>query len=453
MDLKTFLSYLHDGAFEVFQSILQPLNNKDLKSLRLVLRDLSDSIFPYMFSRVYISCHEKDLEVLTAIADHERARWHVREMVWDDTAFDPWINGLRSYRDRLIQVATLKTHQVDTDAIAQAYSFWSAEAARFKANRAGEKDRRALELCVSRFPRLQHITLLSRSRLTYVNPLGYWRTFQTPRRRYWQQQPFTHLLLDPEPFKPSSFIPVEQSEGVRPLRLLLATMDTNRRPVVGALEISSIGGRQTRASGSPTEHRNQRTWHIDLDELTSERKSTVSAGKVALHLLVESQMEDIFCQKDLWEQLIEDTCLRATDTVEELTFSAVSLDSFWAYLQQGGLTVFTNCCSLRRVVLHGCWCIDPSAFLTFLRRCTPVREIEITTMDLDGVSWYSVLTGLRDKGILFDKFELCSCRCPSEYYGWQGSRPWVAPWNGSTNRIVPFLAGEVSVFPLWQGPG
>lgn len=62
------------------------LPNRDLKSLRLACKVLSESA-PLSFSRVFLSAHSRDIEVFRAVANHPTFRQQVTEIIWDDSRF------------------------------------------------------------------------------------------------------------------------------------------------------------------------------------------------------------------------------------------------------------------------------------------------------------------------------------------------------------------------------
>ncbi|KIL93010.1 hypothetical protein FAVG1_04191 [Fusarium avenaceum] len=68
---------------ELIAAICNLLSNRDVKNLRLTYRYLRDKS-PLRFDRVYISANPRNIEVLTAIANHEVFRHRVKEIIWDD---------------------------------------------------------------------------------------------------------------------------------------------------------------------------------------------------------------------------------------------------------------------------------------------------------------------------------------------------------------------------------
>ncbi|RMZ87384.1 hypothetical protein DV736_g5391, partial [Chaetothyriales sp. CBS 134916] len=388
-----------------------------------------------------------------AISISPRLRVAVNEIVWDDTIFDQRITGLETYTDRLRTIMSLPSYVLkrDKDIISESYQFWASEATALRENLSKGVDLHLLEKSISSFPNLRQITLMSRSRLTYVDLGEYWDHWQTPRSRAWKKTWFARHLIHPEPFKPSSGTTVRQSEGIRPMEMLLNM--ASRHLKLGALAVSLIGGGQTRASGGMNGNRYERKWHIDLSELTKVRNHDISASKITLHLLIEQQTEDIFRQENLWETLIDQTLQAGSETLEALRMSNICLDWFWEYLQSHRGTMLDNCKVLKRVDFEGGWCRDPAELLKFLGGSTAVKEISITSMDVEGTSFYGVLQDLRQASISFDKFEIRSSRCPAEFYPYQVDNSWAAPWDGTSDKVVPWLKGEQVDFPLSQGPG
>jgi hypothetical protein len=68
---------------ELYAYIASYLNGRDTKSVRLTSRILCDRI-PLRIERVFLSANERNVDVFRAIADHERLRQRVTEIVWDD---------------------------------------------------------------------------------------------------------------------------------------------------------------------------------------------------------------------------------------------------------------------------------------------------------------------------------------------------------------------------------
>jgi hypothetical protein len=68
---------------ELYAYIASYLNGRDTKSVRLTSRILCDRT-PLRIERVFLSANERNVDVFRAIADHERLRQHVTEIVWDD---------------------------------------------------------------------------------------------------------------------------------------------------------------------------------------------------------------------------------------------------------------------------------------------------------------------------------------------------------------------------------
>ncbi|RMD42001.1 hypothetical protein DV735_g3088, partial [Chaetothyriales sp. CBS 134920] len=406
MDLVSFLLYLDSGAPSTFVLFIACLGNSDIKSLRLTARPLSSAMHPYLFRRIYFSAHETDLAVFRSISANARLCVAVREIVWDDTIYDQWITGLATYTDRLTSITPLPIHVLKREKamITEAYRFWASEATAWRENVSKGRDQQLLEDSISSFPNLRQITLMSRSRLTYVDLDEYWHHWQTPRSRAWKNTPFTRHLIPPEPFKPASIITVRQSEGIRPMQILLGMHGPRLR--LGAVVISLIGRRQACGSGRMNANRYQRKSHIDLSEFTKVRRHDTSAGKIALYLLIEQQTEDIFRQGNLWETLIHQAVQSASETLEELSLSNICLAWFWEYLKSGRRQMLEDCRALKRVDFEGGWCQSPVPLLKFLRRSTAIKIVSITSIDMEAASFRTVLQELRHANVLFDKFEI-----------------------------------------------
>ena len=68
---------------ELLTAIVSYLLNPDLKSLRLTCKALGEEV-PLHFDRVFLSANSRNIEVARAIADNERFRKGVQEIIWDD---------------------------------------------------------------------------------------------------------------------------------------------------------------------------------------------------------------------------------------------------------------------------------------------------------------------------------------------------------------------------------
>ena len=444
--------YLQTGCPSTFHYLLTLLPNTSLKALRLTIKPLSPHLFPYLFIRLYISAHDIDLFVLRHIASHPLARQHVTELFWDDTRFDQWISGFQTYTDRLDTLTTTPTHILrrDRGIVEEAYRFWAAEATSFAENRAEDVDVKTFEECVLQFPNLNAIYVLSRSRLTYVDPDDYWRIWQTPRTRVWQGKAFSRYLLQPEPFKPSTGTTGHESEGIRPMRIIRGLARDNPREFrVGMLALNSIGGGQSRASGVTmhTTNRFERRTFIDLQKLTArEYAGRKRTGKVGLQLLLETQTEDIFHHSGVLEDNLDLLMMDTASTLESLVISNVCLDWFLNY----ATLVNTQTPYLRRlktVRIEGGSSDGPLDFLHFLAKQTTVREVTFDGLHLEGTTWSEVLHDLRANSITFDKFELHPSRGKAQIFA-SPIENWVVSKMVFSDQIVPWLKGETTLFPL-----
>lgn len=75
---------------ELLLAILECLEKKDLKQVRLVSKLWCPVATELLFDRIYFSAHEKDLDVFNKIGGHPLLRKAVRELVYDTTTFrDP----------------------------------------------------------------------------------------------------------------------------------------------------------------------------------------------------------------------------------------------------------------------------------------------------------------------------------------------------------------------------
>ncbi|KAJ5625823.1 hypothetical protein N7510_002132 [Penicillium lagena] len=73
-----------DLPVELFHTVLSHLPNRDIKSLRLVSKQFCDSV-ELRLSRVFLSANPLNIKVFRAVADHNKFRYKITEIVWDDT--------------------------------------------------------------------------------------------------------------------------------------------------------------------------------------------------------------------------------------------------------------------------------------------------------------------------------------------------------------------------------
>ena len=458
MELKDFIVYLHDGAYTVYEQLIGHLSNADLKSLRLSIRPLSADLFPRLFRRIYISTHTDDLEVFVRIAKHQRAAKYVREIIWDDTTFDRRLLDIEEYRSRLEDVKP-RSKQAD---LGRAHEFWSQCCSGSNANKKTQQDHVALQRHIRSFHNLESVTVMSRSRLTYVDSDMYRKIWQTPRSRKWRALAFYGSLLDPEPHKAR---PGEQTvletEGFQTFQFLGHWSDQEYLRIV-ALNVELLGSGQSRIMGGQAATRWwERKWVIDLNELMENERRVVTKPQVELRLLLELQTQNLWQSDGHWEPTIFNFMWRTRSSLQEITFSSMCLDWFWHAIQTHVPTMsrlnvsddrneLIQCQYLRKFTFRNCWCSDPLALLTWLRNSTSVCQIELVALDMEGLSWPQLLLEMKSAGLQFDEFEVTRCRSPGLGVGFGGSQTWEAPYSGSSEDITAWLRGESSMPPLQQ---
>ncbi|SCO44906.1 uncharacterized protein FFNC_10112 [Fusarium fujikuroi] len=90
------LSILNRLPLELLSQVVYTLPNADIKNLRLTCSHLGNASLP-RFNRVFISANLRDIEVFTLIANHDRFRFKVAEIIYDDSRFNgPWSRGPRA---------------------------------------------------------------------------------------------------------------------------------------------------------------------------------------------------------------------------------------------------------------------------------------------------------------------------------------------------------------------
>lgn len=103
-ELHRGLSHLIRLPATTYTFIISHLPNRDIKSLRLTCK-FFHGIAPLRFHRVFISAHQRDIQVLYAIADSETFRYGVTELIWDDARLinfshlTPCSDEIQDYKD------------------------------------------------------------------------------------------------------------------------------------------------------------------------------------------------------------------------------------------------------------------------------------------------------------------------------------------------------------------
>lgn len=69
--------------FKLWGYITSHLSNTDIKSLRLVCSKFNNEVF-LRLDRVFISANPLNIEVFRNIASHDKFRYLVTEIVWDE---------------------------------------------------------------------------------------------------------------------------------------------------------------------------------------------------------------------------------------------------------------------------------------------------------------------------------------------------------------------------------
>ncbi|KAM0546634.1 hypothetical protein ACHAPJ_010772 [Fusarium lateritium] len=88
IDSSTSSNHFQRLPDELIGSICDFLPNSDIKNLRLASRFLGQKS-RLRISRVFISAHPRNLDVVRAIADHETFRLGIEEIIWDDATLKP----------------------------------------------------------------------------------------------------------------------------------------------------------------------------------------------------------------------------------------------------------------------------------------------------------------------------------------------------------------------------
>src|SRR6202041_3310081 len=88
---------------ELLMEIFRHAEKGDLKSIRLASKAFSAISSRFLFDRVYISIHLKDLEILSDISRHPVLRLLVREAIYSGIFFNTFASSIMDsyYQDRL----------------------------------------------------------------------------------------------------------------------------------------------------------------------------------------------------------------------------------------------------------------------------------------------------------------------------------------------------------------
>ncbi|KAF4494318.1 hypothetical protein FAGAP_9572 [Fusarium agapanthi] len=84
------LSIVNRLPLELLNQVIYTLPNADINNLRLTCSYLGNASLP-RFDRVFILTKPRDIEVFTLVANHDRFRFKVTEIIYDDSRFGhPW---------------------------------------------------------------------------------------------------------------------------------------------------------------------------------------------------------------------------------------------------------------------------------------------------------------------------------------------------------------------------
>lgn len=476
MDFESFMTYLLDGAYDAFNEIVSELSVQDVKSLRLVLRSMAPSLFPYMFKRLFLSIHDTDLAVFKNVVSHPIARRNITQICWDGSMLDSEMarqTEMGSFDDRYADcLAQSKDTPVtlwglpdDVDKGLQRHSlswvldFWTDEAEKSEANMFGAADMLLLKESLSNMPHLRRINLVSRKKPTRVHPTTYLDMWQTPRAREWAKFPFYDYMLDPIPYH--SHMKEGERESIRAMRCLIALCE-EKCASVGSIIVAPFGNHTRLTARSVRVQGELEFPNVEPDVLTNDPTALIpdlpNSSKLTLRLMIEATPNDstMYSTASIWETHLNMLMEASQNDLEELTLSEINLDKFVDRLQSyektfGGPHPLMTCTALRKIRINSAWCSDPTRILKWIRENTTVTEIELQAVYSSAVSWHTVLTRMQTEATLFDSFDMLSCRSPAEIWGF--SLEILAPWNGESEKVVPWLRGETHKFPLWQGPG
>ncbi|KAF4502301.1 hypothetical protein FAGAP_1486 [Fusarium agapanthi] len=89
---------LLDCPDEVVDAIIELLPGSAIKASRLTSKRLNRIVSPYLFSVLYISCHQLDLDVFRVVSKNPLLIGGVRELVIDDTTVPPSVRDWPTYQ-------------------------------------------------------------------------------------------------------------------------------------------------------------------------------------------------------------------------------------------------------------------------------------------------------------------------------------------------------------------
>lgn len=87
-DSQTGSAQLTRLPLELLQSVLSHLPQRDIKNARLACT-LLHAVAPWRFDRVFLSVNPQDIQVFNAVAEDDKVRQQIVEIVYDDTRLPP----------------------------------------------------------------------------------------------------------------------------------------------------------------------------------------------------------------------------------------------------------------------------------------------------------------------------------------------------------------------------
>lgn len=146
--------------FDCYSSIFHHLDREDLKNLRLTCKAIDELVVSpasTLFSRVYVSAHTTDLDVLRAISKSPRTVRCVRELVWGMSSFTR--HEFNPGRDELEVPVEYAGMEFCGEDPAKVRECWKAIAVDYDTNKISGLDFKVLLEILPKMPLLTKVTM------------------------------------------------------------------------------------------------------------------------------------------------------------------------------------------------------------------------------------------------------------------------------------------------------
>lgn len=174
---------------EVLEFVISYLPNRDIKSLRLTCRTMSERA-RLRIKRVFLSPNPRNIEVLRAIAGHEMYRRYIIEIIWDDVQLVDKIEPTRNWSHLAlghwfteicewnIQERVVRRNEEPNLSIKESWEYYQQLVQQQKDVIASGADIEAFNYALKRFPALKRIIITPAAHGILDKPL-----YETPMIR------------------------------------------------------------------------------------------------------------------------------------------------------------------------------------------------------------------------------------------------------------------------------